>query len=81
MFKESKEHLKETGWSYWQHLRHSVKQSNRLIATAIKSYIHGIFPCWYKSDGPITIIKMYHTIMKIHHIWKINKDMKDRGDV
>ena len=81
MFKKSKEHLKETEWSYWQHLGHSVYQSNRLIKLAIKSYIHGIFPAIYKADGPKTIIRMYHEIMRIRHIQKIQKDMKDHGDI
>lgn len=81
MFKKSKEHLNETGWSYKTHLIHSINQSNKLLSIAIKSYIHGIFPCWYKSDGPTSIIKMYHKIMKIHHIWKINKTMKDNGEI
>lgn len=81
MFNKSKEHLKETQWSYWKHLCHSFKQSNKLISVAFKSYIHGIVPAWYKSDGPVTIIKMYHQIMKIQHIWKMNRDMKDKGDI
>lgn len=81
MFKKSKQHLDETQWTYWQHLTHSIHQSNKLIAIAIKSYIHGFFPCWYTADGPITIIKMYHSIMKIHHVWKINKKMKDQGEI
>lgn len=71
MLSKSKEHLEETQWSYWKHLRHSFKQSNRLISIAFKSYIHGIVPAWYKSDGPVTIYKMYREIQKIHHIKKI----------
>lgn len=81
MFKKSKEHLRETEWSYWYHLSHSVKQSNRLIVTALKSYIHGIFPCWFKSDGPKTVIRMYHEIKRIHHIHKLEKEMKDQGEL
>lgn len=75
MIKESKQHLKETEWSYWKHLRHSIKQSNRLIVLAVKSYIHGIVPAWYKSDGPVTIYKMYKEISKIHHVQKIFKSL------
>lgn len=75
MIKESKEHLKETKWSYWKHLRHSFKQSNRLVLVAFKSYIHGIVPAWYKSDGPIAIYKMYREISKIHHVQKVFKNI------
>lgn len=81
MFKKSKEHLEETEWGYWKHLSHSVKQSNRLIITAIKSYIHGLVPAWYKADGPITIFKMYHQIKRIHHVAKLERDMKDNGEL
>jgi len=81
MLKKSKEHLEETGWNYWQHLKHSITQSNKLIITAVKSYVHGFFPCWFKSDGPITIIKMYHKIMRIQHILKIEKKMKSDGEI
>jgi len=76
MIKDSKDHLKETEWSYWFHLRHSFKQSNRLIATAIKSYIHGIIPALYKSDGPLFIYKTYKEIRKIHHIQKMEREGK-----
>ena len=81
LYRKSKEHLEETEWSYWKHLTHSIHQSNKLIATALKSYIHGIFPCWFKADGPVTVAKMYHQIMKIHHVNKMIKEMKDRGDL
>lgn len=81
MFKKSKQHLRETGWSYWYHLSHSIKQSNRLIVTAIKSYIHGIFPCWFKADGPKTVIRMYHEIKRIHHIHKLEKEMQERDEI
>ena len=67
MFDKSKKHLQDTGWSYWRHLRHSFKQSNRLIAAAIKSYIHGIFPCWFISDGPKTVVKIYNEIKRFKH--------------
>lgn len=81
MFKKIKEHLEETEWSYIQHLMHSVKQSNRLIVVAIKSYIHGLFPFWFRADGPITIFKMYHEIKKIRHIKQLEKEMIDRGEL
>lgn len=81
MFKKSKEHLEETEWTYWEHLKHSVHQSNRLILTAVKSYIHGVVPAWYKADGPITIFKIYHEIKRIRHIEKLEKSMKDRGEL
>ena len=81
MFKKSKEHLEETEWTYWVHLCHSIKQSNRLILTAIKSYIHGLVPAWFKADGPKTVFRMYHEIKRIRHIEKMEREMKDKGEL
>lgn len=81
IYKKIKDHLDETEWTYWEHLDHSVMQSNRLIVTAIKSYIHGICPWWFKADGPRTIFKMYHQIKRIRHIEKMEREMKDNGEL
>lgn len=67
----SKEHLTETGWSYRQHLSHSVKQSNRLIKLAVQSYLHGLIPCIYKSNGPLGVYRIYKEIKKIQHVRKL----------
>lgn len=61
---------------YWPHLTHAFHQSNRLIAVAIKSYIHGIFPLWFKADGPKTIIRIYHEIRRIKHINRLAQAME-----
>lgn len=66
-------HLKESGWSYVQHLKHSIKQSNRLIKMAVKSYIHGIFPSIYANDGPVGIYRIYKEIKHLHHVQKLFK--------
>ena len=71
VIKKSKEHLEETNWSYWQHLRHSIKQSNRLITLAIKSYLHGLMPWIFPSSGPVGIYRIYKEIKKLHHVQKI----------
>jgi hypothetical protein len=61
----------ETQWTYRYHLLHSIKQSNRLIVLAIKSYIHGVFPNLYASDGPVGIYKIYKEIRNIQHVKKL----------
>ncbi len=76
MLKDIKDHLEESEKSYWDHLTHAFKQSNRMIVGAIKSYIHGIFPNVYKADGPLTIFKIYRDIRKIRHIRKMEKNLK-----
>lgn len=71
--KQSRKHLEETGWGYWQHLAHSVKQSSRLVVIAVKSIIHGIFPWWFPAAGPIGIYRIYHEIKRMHHVQKMFK--------
>ena len=71
-----KEHLDEAEKTYWAHLKHAFRQSNRLIVAAIKSYIHGIFPNLYTADGPITVIKINREIRRIRHIQKLEKKLK-----
>lgn len=64
-------HLQNSNMSYWTHLAHSVKQSNKLIVIAIKSYIHAIFPWFFANSGPVGVYKIYQEIRKMHHVRKI----------
>jgi len=73
MLEKSKKHLNDTGWSYWKHLRHSFMQSNRLITTAFKSYIHGIIPSIWIADGPKMIVKIYKEVKRLKHHNDITK--------
>lgn len=66
-----KEHLDESQMSYYKHLRHSVKQSNRLIVIAIKSYIHGLLPWFFVASGPLGIYRIYKEIRQLHHVQRI----------
>jgi len=67
-------HLKvETGWSYSNHLKHSFVNSMKLIKISFLSLVHGIFPFMWKAEAPKEVIKLYHEIMKIEHIRKMDK--------
>ena len=73
-FSKAKHHLKvETGWGYWYHLWHSIQNSWSLLVIAFKSVVHGLFPWVWKADAPKGVIKMYHQIMRIEHIQKMDK--------
>jgi hypothetical protein len=74
MIKSSIKHLKDTGWGYWKHLRHSFMQSNRLIVVVLKSYVHGIIPSLFISDGPKTIVKIYREIRRLKHHDDVTRD-------
>lgn len=69
--KRAKDHLVESEWSYAKHLSHSIKQSNRLLMIALKSYVHGFLPWMFVSNGPLGIYKIYKEIKKIHHVQKL----------
>lgn len=64
-------HLEESGMSYWVHLRHSVKQSNKMIVIAVKSYIHGILPWFFAASGPLGVYRIYKEIRHMHHVQRL----------
>ena len=69
--KSAKQHLQDSQMGYWTHLAHSFRQSNRLIAIAVKSYIHGILPWFFANRGPVGVFKIYREIRNQRHIRKI----------
>ena len=70
-WKSAKHHLNvETGWGYWYHLWHSIKNTAALLTIAFKSLVHGLLPWIWKADAPLAVIRLYHQIMKIEHIRK-----------
>jgi hypothetical protein len=74
--KRAQQHLEESEMSYWTHLGHSVKQSNRLIVIALKSYVHGVLPWFYASDGPLGVYRIYREIRRMHHVQRLFRDDK-----
>lgn len=73
MFDQVRKHLEESQMPYWSHLAHSIKQSNRLIWIAIKSYIHGFLPWFFASDGPLGVYRIYKEIRRMHHVQQMFK--------
>jgi len=67
----AKQHLQDSNMGYWAHLAHSFRQSNRLVVIAVKSYIHGVFPWFFASEGPVGVFKIYREIRQQRHIRKI----------
>jgi hypothetical protein len=67
----AREHLQNSQMSYWAHLAHSFRQSNRLVAIAVKSYVHGVLPWFFASEGPVGVFKIYREIRQQRHIRKI----------
>jgi len=71
---KTQQHLSESQMSYAKHLAHSIKQSNRLIVIALKSYVHGVLPWFFASDGPLGVYQIYREIRRMHHVQKLFKD-------
>lgn len=71
LIKSAKDHLQESRMSYFQHMSHSIMQSNRLVLMALKSYIHGLLPWFFAASGPLGIYKIYKEIKKMHHVQKM----------
>lgn len=80
MFKKVKKHLKQSNMTYWYHCRHASFYGIRLIITGLKSCVHAVFPCFWKFDGPKTIITIYNEMRKHRHLrrmMKVNKKVSD----
>ena len=75
--KKAKEHLDETGWTYWQHLHHSIVTGNRLISVALKGYVHGLIPGIWPGKGPIGIYRIYKDMKKLRHVQRLYKAEDD----
>lgn len=71
----AREHLHESEMGYWTHLKHSWKQSNRLLGTALKSYVHGVLPWFFAGDGPRAVYTIYKEIRQMRHIRKTFDDI------
>jgi len=69
--KSAQEHLNDSQMGYWAHMTHSFRQSNRLVSIAVKSYIHGVLPWFFASEGPVGVFKIYKEIRQQRHIKKI----------
>jgi hypothetical protein len=78
LIKPVKDHLQESRMSYAQHLSHSIMQSNRLVAIAVKSYIHGLLPWFFAASGPLGIYSIYREIKKMHHVQKMFSNHDDK---
>jgi len=74
--KSARQHLQDSDMGYWTHLAHSFKQSNGLVAIAVKSYIHGVFPWVFANRGPVGVYKIYKEIRNVRHIRKILDDQR-----
>ncbi len=59
--------------TYWYHLKHSIHNSRRLITISFKSLVHGLLPFLWKADAPKDVIRLYHEIMRIEHIRKMDQ--------
>lgn len=44
-------HLKDNGYTYFRHLKLAYKYGFRALITALKLFVHGIFPFVWEDTG------------------------------
>jgi len=75
--KSIKNHLDESDMTYWYHCKHGIINGFKLLAGAIASFIHSIFPFLLPRYSIITVLSLYHEIKRRQHIQKIEKQYLD----
>ena len=58
MIKAIRDHLNESGKTYWQHTHWALKYGFILIWAGITSLIHAIFPLCFKYHSAKTVLRI-----------------------
>ena len=65
-----RQHLEETGWTYWQHLHHSIVVCSRLMKIVVLGLLHGLFPAFWANKGPVGIYRLFKDMRRLRHTQK-----------
>lgn len=65
------QHLKDTGWTYWQHLHHSIVVGGQLIKIALLGFVHGLFPGFWTNKAPVGIYRVFKDMRRLRHTQKL----------
>lgn len=68
MIKKWKQHLQDSSWTYWQHLKHGIHQTCRLYTIGTKGLIHSLFPGIWPGSAPLGIYHLYKDMRKLKHV-------------
>lgn len=60
------EHLKESHVTYFQHLKFAIYASVLLFYASIASFIHAIFPFFFKGSAAFVVVKLYKQRLENH---------------
>lgn len=76
------QHLKDTGWTYWQHLHHSLVVGAALIKIAALGLIHGLIPGFWANKAPIGIYRVFKDMRRLRHTQKLfdAEDLRERDE-
>lgn len=66
MFLGSKNHLKESQCSYFEHMKFALYAGWLLFIASIASFIHAFVPGFLKGKSAYTVIKLYHQRLVTH---------------
>lgn len=65
-----KQHLRDSGWSYFQHMSHGLHQVGKLAVITFKGLVHSFVPGIWASAAPIGIYNMYKDLKRHKHVQK-----------
>lgn len=65
------QHLKDTGWTYWQHLHHSITVGLTLIKIALFGFVHGVIPGFWANKAPVGIYRVFKDMRRLRHTQKL----------
>lgn len=68
MINRWKQHLEDSGWTYWQHLTHGIYQVCRLYTLGTKGLIHSVLPGVWPGAAPLGIYHLYKDMRKLKHV-------------
>lgn len=56
------DHLNETNQTYWKHFNFAWIYGFKLLYAAIASFIHGVFPWWFKFYSAREVVRIYKVV-------------------
>lgn len=73
MFKKWRQHLDDSGWTYWEHFKHGMHQTYRLYVVATQGLIHSFIPGVWPGKAPLGIYHLYKDMRKLKHVQPLYK--------
>ena len=73
----AKQHLSNSGMTYWYHLRHSMGNAFHLLSLAISSFVHAIFPQIAPEHAARGVISIYRGMRRYSHLRRLQEQSEN----